>query len=167
MVALAYTPEAIELAVVAILTPGGVPVGTVGKVTNAEIDGAYGVAPGEGLPVVRVRAIQTRTEWAAALAVSGTSAIDLIYLDSLPSAQDGQTPESVRQIMVANRNAIVAALLAHRTLDGAVTKMVMPIEEVVNPNGWYFEWAGAQWYGFTLRTAYQGPKQPVPTILGQ
>lgn len=156
--ALAYDPDAVAAALVAVLTPGGVPVGTLGAVVNRTPDAGYQGAA----PLVIVRPVQTVREWVTSGAKRDMGRLEVLYRD-VPLAQQQATDPTVTQAQVedrlwANRQAIITQLDAHRTLDGAVTALG-PYEEAYNPDGVVVSWDNSPWVGLSLLIAYTGPKQ--------
>ncbi len=158
MTDLATDPDAVAAALVAVLTPGGTPVGSIGSITNRTPDAAYQGAA----PILLVRPVQDVHDWVAAGAKRDVGHLEVMYRDA-PLAQQQAEDSSVTQATVedrlwANRKAIVSLLDAHRSLDGAITALGM-YESTYNPDGVDVTWDNGPWIGFTLILAYTGPKQ--------
>jgi hypothetical protein len=162
MAAPALTPDAIAGALVTLLTG----VGTLGLVTNRTPD-----TPFQGdTPVVVIRPIQNvHGHMAGSVRVAGAKfdqgILELRYRDApLAQQQDAhpdRTQAQIEDALVANRDAIVAAIDADRTLSGAVTNIGedQGIAEAYNPDGYTVEWDAATWIGVDLLIPYLGPKQ--------
>jgi hypothetical protein len=158
---LATDPDAVAAALVAVLTPGGVPVGTVGAVTNRTPDAEY-----QGpTPIVLIRPVQTMHDWVTAGAKREVGHLEVQYRDAPLTQQQadhpGTTQADVEDRLWANRKAIVTLLDAHRSLDGAITALG-PFEETYNPDGVAVTWDNGPWIGLTLVLQYMGPKVNVP-----
>jgi hypothetical protein len=161
MPTLATDPDAVAAALVAVLTPGGVPVGTLGAVVRRTPDAPYGGAT----PILLIRPVQDMHDWVTAGAKRDVGHLELLYRDA-PLAQQQAADGSVTQTTVedrlwANRRAIVTQLDAHRSLDGAITALG-PYESTYNPDGVEVTWDNGPWIGMSLVVQYTGPKVNMP-----
>jgi hypothetical protein len=158
---LATDPDAVAAALVAVLTPGGTPVGTIGAITHRTPDAAYqGPAP-----ILLIRPVQTVREWKTAARKQEVGRLELLYRDA-PLAQQqadhpGTTQADIEDRLWANRKAIITQLDAHRSLDGAITA-TGPFEEQYNPDGVAVTWDNGPWIGLDIVVSYMGPLQNVP-----
>lgn len=167
MSAPAASPDAVAAALVAVLTPGGTPVGTLGAVLDRTPSTPY-----EGplsTPLVLIRPVQTVHDWLTAGSKQDRGLIELLYRDrplSQYQADDPSTTQAqIETTLWANRTAIVTALDAHRSLDGAIVALGA-YEETYNPDGVEVTWDTSMWIGLTLIIRYQGAKQNMPPTTG-
>ena len=161
MTDLATDPDAVAAALVAVLTPGGTPIGSIGSITNRTPDAAYQGAA----PIVVVRPVQTVHDWKTAARKQEVGRIELLYRDAPLAQQQAADPDTtqadIEDRLWANRRAIVVQLNAHRSLDGAITALG-PYEEQYNPDGVAVSWDNGPWIGLDLLIHYMGPLQLVP-----
>jgi hypothetical protein len=161
MPTLATDPDAVAAALVAVLTPGGVPVGTLGAITNRTPDSPLQSTT----PIVVVRPVQTVHDWKTAGRKQEVGRIELLYRDPPLAQQQAETPGAtqaqIEDRLWTNRRAIVQQLDAHRSLDGAIVALGA-YEETYNPDGVAVTWDNTAWIGLDLLISYMGPLQSVP-----
>ncbi len=163
----ATTPDAIAAALVTLLQG----VGSLGTVTNRTPD-----TPFQGwTPVVVIRPIQNvHGHTAGSVRVAGAKfdqgILELRYRDAPLAQQQAVDPErtqaQIEDALVANRDAIVAAIDANRTLSGAVTNVGedQGIAEAYNPDGYSVEWDAATWLGMDMMVPYLSLKMNLPPL---
>lgn len=166
MPAAATDPDQIAQAVIAVLTPGGVPVGTIGAIVRRTPTAPY---TGK-LPVLEIKPVQNvHTRVAAALTKMDVGLLELTYRDAPFSQQQAQTPTvtlaAIEDRNWANRNAIINALDRDPKLalgdpaNPAVSDCASQVEETWHPDGPFAEWQGAEWIVWYARVNYKGGKQ--------
>jgi hypothetical protein len=158
---LATDPDAVAAALVAVLTPGGVPVGTLGAVVRRTPDAPYGGAT----PILLVRPVQDVHMWKTAGRKVDQGIVEALYRDA-PLAQQQAADATVTQSHVedrlwATRKAIITQLDAHRSLDGAIIA-IGAVEATYNPDGVEVTWDNGPWIGFSLAIHYEGALQMMP-----
>ena len=158
---LATDPDAVAAALVAVLTPGGVPIGSLGAVVMRTPEAAYSGPT----PILLVRPVQTVHDWKTAGRKQEVGRLELLYRDPplrQQQAADAQLTQAQLEDRVwTNRRAIVTQLDAHRDLDGAIVALG-PYEEQYNPDGVEVTWDNGPWIGLSLLVSYMGALQLMP-----
>lgn len=160
----ANSPDAIAAALVSLLTG----VGTLGTVINRSPDTPFD-AP---TPLLLIRPIQNvHSRQAGSVRVAGAKfdqgLLEMRYRDAPLSQQRIATgnpnmqQSAIEDAMWANRDAIVAAIDAHRSLFGTVTNVGedQGLAEQYNPDGYEVSWDNGLWTGWDAHLPYLGPKQ--------